>query len=143
MLEIETITNNRVSALEGNVTVLSDQLATANAQLSTIGSQVAASISTQVASLRSDIQTQSTVARVDAIESRMAVQASAVPAFAVAGGSSSTSSTQSISAVGQDIILEAPGRGGSVMLSSAECAATDLCELARSVAAITDALRQA
>lgn len=148
ILRLETATNNRVSVLERNVAGLVTELSALQAT-----AELTASLVGEMSSLREDLQTQSDDAsrqtqlvddRVDAMASRMAVQAAAVPTFAVSSDVSGTGrgSVPTITAEAADLTLATGGGTGVVKLSTAECFETDLCELAQSVAAITAALRQ-
>ena len=127
--------------------------------MATMSTQVATSVASQIAALRAELQTrwagedaaeatQNTAEesraaafsdRVGAIESRMAGQA-AVPAFAVGAGGPG-SGTPSVTAVGPNLKLAAAG-GGNVKVTGGGCFEADLCGLAQTVQAITEALRQ-
>lgn len=155
VIELETQTNDRVSALQSTVSALQSNLTQAQTEASTavavmaaMSTQVATSVASQIAAFRAELQTQNTAEesraaalsdRVGAIESRMVGQA-AVPAFAV-GASGPGAGTPSITAVGPNLKLAAAG-GGDVKVTGGGCFEADLCGLAQTVQAITEALRQ-
>eukprot|EP00036_Acanthoecidae_sp_10tr_P007725 CAMPEP_0182921304 /NCGR_PEP_ID=MMETSP0105_2-20130417/4063_1 /TAXON_ID=81532 ORGANISM="Acanthoeca-like sp., Strain 10tr" /NCGR_SAMPLE_ID=MMETSP0105_2 /ASSEMBLY_ACC=CAM_ASM_000205 /LENGTH=336 /DNA_ID=CAMNT_0025058811 /DNA_START=30 /DNA_END=1040 /DNA_ORIENTATION=- len=127
VLDLETSTNNRVSALSAAVAALN----------STVSTLVASAISSAVTTLRGEMSTQATTAAaVSSAVAGLTARGSALNAFAPGGGYTGAQAKVS-SDVQRNVVLQAPG---AVTVQAGQCS-TDFCSVAAQVQAITDALR--
>ena len=141
LLDLETVTNNRISALSTAVDAVNSTIAAAiSAYNVTLQAQMAdheGEADTARASMTSALSTAN--AAITAITSRL----TGVSTFSTGGGvvvGPLAPVVQTSGSSGQDIALNA-GSGGTVRVSGGTCQ-TDLCELVSQVAQLTDALRQ-
>eukprot|EP00037_Helgoeca_nana_P003647 m.40985 g.40985 ORF g.40985 m.40985 type:complete len:251 (+) comp14066_c0_seq1:548-1300(+) len=148
VLELETQTNNRVSALSQMVDAMSSTVSSLNA---TVSSVVSASLSAYDVTLQSQMEAhkdeavsrqQSAMAITNAVSSAITAATSRLNTVASfsSGIGGNLPQQPIVQASGNDITVTAAA-GGTVRVSGGQCQ-TDVCGLAGQVAALTDALRQ-